>query len=486
MYEQLFNKQKKKLVDHLKGSTNLENNVLESLVDKWFIEGLCKWTAVALVFSYSRLEIDQHIVYELKNVASNNLLTAHDCLSSFLDSKEIFFGSKSYHFTHVIQKETLANIYLRNCIDNELKYIAAFATPFVVIGILDSSNDFDCFLNMITYIYKYHDQFISCYRLLSIEREKFYILKSIVAKYDKKLNIYSISNSQELKHVIELFLPETTQLNCRLDMSKATFDHWKDVVNEYKDKIHFTLDYDYVVRSNDDIIEMAKEISEPFSDSRNQPKCFRAKLDIQVDGGDPTFLIKVLTNIVEKFYTLIIKLDFNDYKRPHMILNSNVLSQFASKVTFDIVKFSNCFTDLLFKLLNAIKVNALWLDARFIDKKQFSKFFKQIQWKTQTYLIEVNVEIKASQLKYVYKNIPQEIASKTCIICYSPIVPDGIPRSEGKTLRTVIIKTVIDDKIYKTLKKIANTVLCLNDEFKVRTTSSLLKEDPSFLNYKTE
>ena len=104
LYKFLFDKQKKDLVKRLKGKAHIEDRQLELSVEKWF-HGLCKCAAFSIVQNYFDLKVDQSHIIELTDDAMNSYLIADDCLSSFLDFEESS-GKRSYHYTHIIQKET--------------------------------------------------------------------------------------------------------------------------------------------------------------------------------------------------------------------------------------------------------------------------------------------------------------------------------------------------------------------------------------------
>ena len=121
LYKFLFEKRRKGLVKRLKGRAHIDDRQLELCVEKWFHK-LCKCAASSTVQNYFQLKVDQSHIIELTDDAMNSYLIADDCLSSFLDFEESS-GKRSYHYTHIIQKETLASIYLSTCKEDELNFI---------------------------------------------------------------------------------------------------------------------------------------------------------------------------------------------------------------------------------------------------------------------------------------------------------------------------------------------------------------------------
>ena len=458
LYGSLFEKQINELIKRLRDRTHLEDSELKLRVQNWCIEVLCKCAAESLLKNYFQLRLDQNHVFELTDDAINSHLIALDCLSTFLDSEESF-GRLRYYFKHIIQKETLAGFYLRNCSDNELEFTCGFASSDKVSMILCNCNDFSSFLNLFIYFYKNRNKSILCKKLLRIEsenRERFDWLKNLLANSEKKPNIQGIFRPQQLKEVVELFLPEVMPLNYTVDMTKMTFQDCLNAVHEYKDKVNFTLKYYFDIYRNDDIKDMIREFSKVFSDDRFKPNCIGAFLYIWVERGDPEALLKSLIDISEKLNTLTVEFHFFDYKDSDMVLDTNLLSLFASKIKVkDLILKMDSFKDFQLQILNTVKVERLKLFTDFKDSKTFSESFKKLNNAIQTNLPYVKICIKAEQLKWLYTNIPQEIAGEIRVFIQTPLVLEDVPRSEGKKIRAILIGTSDNYEIYKALKKIA-------------------------------
>ena len=338
LYECLFEKQINELVIRLKDKTHLEESELKMSVNKWFNKTLCKFAVASILNHYHQLEVDQSHIYELADDATNKHLISSHCLSSFLDSEESS-GILSFHYRHVIQKETFASIYLKSCNDSELEHFCGFARYEEVSRILYECNDYHSFLNFFTYFYqrrKLSEPVFWCDDLLRIEnekRERFDSLKQMFANSEKKLNIWGIFSPEDAKNLIELLLPEVTQFNCCLEMNlsdldykdwhnainvkskdewnyltnknKVNFNDWYQAINEFKDQIIFTFGYKFSIESNDDVKCMLARVSEAYPES-NQ-RCYEVFLNIYRRVSEFNFKHEccgLFFNIVRSFGTL--------------------------------------------------------------------------------------------------------------------------------------------------------------------------------------
>ena len=491
LYKFLFDKRRKELVKRLKGRAHIEDKQLELSVERWF-HRLCKCAAFSIVQNYFNLKVDQSHIIELTDDAMNRYLIADDCLSSFLDF-EVSSGERSYHYTHVIQKETLASIHLSNCKEDELNFICDLTPEWQLSESLRYCNNDTVFLRFYKHYYKRRNQFISCDELLHIAREKkerFKHLKNIFSNSKKKPIISFIYSPRDLSDILQQLLSEVTLKDCQLEMNfcdlcydewksrfptlnndqwndavnrnKVSLDDWLNVLHEYKDKVNFELSYYFSIKSNDDVRKMATKVSEPFSDSRFKSNvCFRgAVLYKEVYGGDVEFLLQTLIGIAENCDRLFIALLYEQYEGQDEALDSNLLSLFfASKVDIYILELNiDSFKEFQLQLLNASKLQTILLHARNADNERFSEFFKKINWAFQTNLKNVDAFIEPKQLKYLYKNIPEEIAPKTLVFIDNPLALEDVPPPEGKTFQTMFIKSP-NDKTYKALKKVTIVIL---------------------------
>ena len=491
LYKFLFEKRRKGLVKRLKGRAHIDDRQLELSVEKWF-HGLCKCAAFSIVQIYFNLRVDQSHIVQLTDDAVNSYLIADDCLSSFLDFEESS-DERRYHYTHVIQKETLASIHLSNCKEDELNFICDLTHEGSLSVILRYCNEDAAFLRFYKRYYERRYHFIFCDVLLSIAREKkerFKHLKIIFSNSEKKPSICSIYSPRDLSDILQLLLPEITLVFCNLEMNicdlcydewknsfatlnndqwndavtrnRVPLDNWLDVLHEYKDKVNFSLRYHFSIRSNDDVKKMATKVSEPFSDSRFKSSvCFRgAELHIKVYGGDAEFLVKALSDVAKNCDHLLIALHYEQYEGQDKTLDSNLLSLFfASKVDIYTLKLNiDSFKEFQLQLLNASKLQFFRLYARDADNKRFSEFFKKINWAFQTELINVYAFIRPKHLKCLYKNIPEEIARKTRVFIDNPLALEAVPLPEGKTFQRMRIKSP-NDETYKALRKIADSIL---------------------------
>ena len=460
LYERLFEKQINELIKRLKDRTHLEDSELEKSIRKWFIEGLCKFALLSILQNHFQLELAQSHIYELTDDAMNRHLIASYCLSTFLDTEESSEGS-SYHFRHVIQKETLASYYLKYYEDNELKHICNFVhfdNPF--IKILTECHDYDNFLILFTYFYESRNPAIFCSQLLKIaveKKERFDCLKRMFANSEKKLNVRgSILTPRNLKNLVHSLEPELTHFNCYLDINQKLNVDWKfDAMNEYKDKVNFILRYNFFIENDTDLIGMVAEVAKVYSDSRFSPRCFSAFLFIVITGGDPERLLKALIDITKQFHTLTIEFEFGKYKGPNVVFGSDLVSQFASQVKVKILQADfYSLSEFHFQLLNAVKVDYFTFYTKHVENETLLDCLKKINFKMQTNLLRCQFVIKPQQLKCLYKNIPQEIARKIWVLIFSPIALEDVPRPQGKKLWSIIIDS-FNYEIYEALRKIA-------------------------------
>ena len=463
LYECLFETQIKEIVERLKDTTDLENSELKWSVEKWFDKEFCKCAAEALIDSYFLLkDYSQSCFAELTNHSRNSLFLENYYLSSsFLDLKKSFEESNCY-YRHVLQKEAFASIYLDRCDDNEMGYICDFASLDKLLKVLYHCNDCRQFLNLFSYVFEHRSQTIFCVSLLTIieneKKEIFDSLKNVFIKSENKLSIRGILNLQHLKDIIALLLPEVTPINCYLEINEIPFDHWSDAVNEYRDKVNFILEYSFNIRGNREIQDMIEKVSEPFSDSRFQPKCFAALLNINGDRGDSEYLLKSLVDIAKYFHTLTIEFCFYNYSGPDVVLDSKLIAQFATEVKVRQINL-HYFKKFQLQLLNASKVERLKLNPKFGDDEMFSEFLKKINWKTQTNITGVFVYASPKYLKCLYETIPETIACNTWVnFDFESLSLNEVPQPTGKKFRE-IRASHYNYETYKMLKRIAIKVV---------------------------
>ena len=461
LFERLFEKQIKELVQRLKDRTNLEDDELEMSVREWFDEGLCQSAAMSLLhlsydFQYFELKLDQFHVQELKYNAKNQHLIVHYCLSSFLDWEETSSGDKSYHFRHVIQKEALVSM-LRACESKQLEYICCDVSLDGVVRILEKCNNYNSLLNLFTYVYEQINRDIHYNTLQWIEDEKrdlFDSLKKIIANSKNQINIRDINESQELKEVIELLLPEVTSFNCYLKINNwITLDNWSDVVNEYKDNVNFTLDYreDVYIYSSDDVRRMVEKVSKDLSNFKF--KFFAVFLSIKVKGGDPDCLVKALIDLAEKCHSFTIELTVFFYECPEV--DSNLLAQFGSKVKIQKLCLEiDSLNSFPLQLLNLVNVENLTLYAT--DEENVS-VFEKLRGITQSNLRKADILIKGRHLNCLYTNLSQAITCKTAVHIDSSLKLNDVLGSERKKFKKICIRNC-DDLTYNRLKKIASHI----------------------------
>ena len=352
--------------------------------------------------------------------------------------------------------------------------------------ILRYCNDDTVCLWLYKHYYEHRSQVILCDELLNISREKrvrFERLKNIFSNSEKKPQIELIFSPRDLSDILQLLLPEVTLEFCNLVMNicdlcydewqtwfptlnnnqwndavnrnRVHLDDWLNVLHEYKDNVNFRLQYYFPITSNDDVRKMATKVSEPLSDSRFKSNvCFKdAQLSLRVYGGDAEFLLKALIGIAKNCNRLSIALFYKKYKGQDEALDSNLLSLYlASNVyIYQLSLNFDSFKEFQLQLLNASKLDILRLHAKDADNKMFSEFLKKINWKNQTNSIEAF--IKPKQLQCLYKNIPQEIVRKTCVVIKNPLALEDVPLAEEKTFQRIYSKSP-NDETYKALKKI--------------------------------
>ena len=166
-----------------------------------------------------------------------------------------------------------------------------------------------------------------------------------------------------------------------------------------------------------------------------------------------------MIDLAEKFQTLTIDFDFDKYEGPDVVLDSNLLTHFAFKVkVYNLSLVIGSLREFQVQLLNAVIVVAeLRLNLSFEGNKM-SEFLRKVNWKTQSNLTTVDVDITPKNLECLYKNIPQEIACKTQVNCYSSFTLEDIPLPDGRIFREIYLNFDCNYETYKAFKKIATNV----------------------------
>ena len=491
LYECLFEKQISDLVKRLKGRTNLEESELKLCVKKWFQDCFCKIAIESLLKAPYDLSLDTHEVHKLSNNAIDYHLIANYCLSSFLDSEESF-GKVGYFYRHVIQKQALTCVYLKECNDTMLEEIKSLITfgpkPVDIKRKVDGEIQYTyrqrwlkdffflfecCEDDLITEIITTILCDVTCFQvhhsdLLELKNKNEDVLTAIKDIYTDskcKMEVYGIKTPQESREITQLLLPEIEHFCCilNLDQNYDDYNGWNTVIDENKDKICFQFKRDAIIKSNSDF---EKEIESIWKKciSNWETKFCSAYLDIDFRGGDLETLLKILANnIGKKFRTVTIKFIFDLYRGQNVVLDSSLLSQFASKVKVSYLSLTiTSLDDFQMQFLNKVKV-ADFLSLNFVRRGHLlEQFFENWNWKLQTDVHKVEFDVAPEQLKFLYQHIPLEIACKTILYVLGTLDSQHVPKFERKKFRQILLAKLnfqeLDRRTYNALKKVGTVV----------------------------